>query len=160
MGNLVLNLDQGLSRHFILRELLVTEHREIDNTPSSQEIVDHLRLLCTDFLESLRRRFGPLRATSGYRCPPLNKIIGGAPDSAHMYGCAADVQSIDGWPVTAMARWVAVESGFPFDQVIDEGNATTSWLHLGMLRPNHEPAPRREALRFRAGEVPKYRPLF
>jgi len=29
--------------------------------------------------------------SSGYRCPALNKAIGGATNSDHMYGCAADI---------------------------------------------------------------------
>lgn len=143
-------LDLALSRHFTLRELLVTEHREIENTPPSA-VVDRLRRLCDDFLEPLRGRFGPLRVTSGYRCAALNQAIGGAKESAHLYGCAADLQSIDGWGPSDMARWVALESGLPFDQVIDEGNATAEWLHLGALRPCHEPVPRRQVLRFRSG---------
>lgn len=144
------DFDLTLSRHFTLRELLITEHRDIDNTPPAA-IVDRLRWLCNDFLEALRGRFGPLRVTSGYRCAALNTTIGGAPDSAHTYGCAADLQALDGWTPEDMARWVALSSGLPFDQVIDEGNATAAWLHLGALRPYHEPAPRRQALRFRSG---------
>jgi uncharacterized protein YcbK (DUF882 family) len=43
-------------------------------------------------LESLRAAAGrTLRIVSGYRCPPHNAAVGGAPDSQHMYGAAADL---------------------------------------------------------------------
>lgn len=35
----------------------------------------------------------PLHIVSGYRCPVHNAAIGGAPNSQHMYGAAADVAS-------------------------------------------------------------------
>jgi uncharacterized protein YcbK (DUF882 family) len=44
-------------------------------------------------LENLRYAMGgrPIRIVSGYRCPPHNKAVGGAPDSQHMYAAAADI---------------------------------------------------------------------
>ncbi|EFC90840.1 Peptidase M15A [Dethiosulfovibrio peptidovorans DSM 11002] len=42
-------------------------------------------------LEALRGRWGPLRITSGYRCPRHNSEVGGVPRSRHMKGAAADV---------------------------------------------------------------------
>jgi uncharacterized protein YcbK (DUF882 family) len=44
-------------------------------------------------LETLRHEIGdkPIRVVSGYRCPPHNRQVGGAPDSQHMYAAAADI---------------------------------------------------------------------
>jgi len=44
-------------------------------------------------LEQLRIRIGnkPIIITSGYRCPAHNKAVGGATNSQHMYGKAADI---------------------------------------------------------------------
>lgn len=43
-------------------------------------------------LEQLRVTYGkPLIITSGYRCPEHNKKVGGAPNSYHLYGKAADI---------------------------------------------------------------------
>ena len=42
-------------------------------------------------LEKYRNLAGPVHIESGYRCPPRNKAVGGASNSQHMYGTAADV---------------------------------------------------------------------
>jgi len=43
-------------------------------------------------LQQLRDRIGkPIAITSGYRCPAHNRAVGGAAQSQHMYGAAADI---------------------------------------------------------------------
>lgn len=45
------------------------------------------------FLEVLRRTWdGPVMVNSGYRCERHNREVGGAPQSRHLLGCAADVR--------------------------------------------------------------------
>lgn len=45
-------------------------------------------------LELMRRKYGrPIQVISGYRCPSYNTKIGGASNSQHMYGKAADLYS-------------------------------------------------------------------
>lgn len=47
-------------------------------------------------LQTLRNLIGkPLVITSGYRCAKHNAEVGGEPDSAHLYGWAADIQTPD-----------------------------------------------------------------
>jgi len=45
-------------------------------------------------LEELRRAIGnrPIIINSGYRCPTHNKKVGGAKNSQHLYGKAADIR--------------------------------------------------------------------
>jgi len=44
------------------------------------------------WLDGLRELYGkPIIITSGYRTPEYNKLIGGANNSAHIYGKAADI---------------------------------------------------------------------
>lgn len=57
-------------------------------------------------LEHLRSVSGrPLHIVSGYRCPVHNKSVGGAANSMHMYGAAADL------PAGAIALATARSSG-------------------------------------------------
>lgn len=44
-------------------------------------------------LQALRDAAGPLFVTSAYRCPRHNTAVGGAKDSQHTFGLAADVVS-------------------------------------------------------------------
>lgn len=149
-------MDFSICTYFRLSELIYTSHRSINNNPS-EEVVERLRCLGRNYLDLLRAKFGPLFCTSGYRCPELNTAIGGAKDSAHLYGCAADLVPLS--PTTAleaMMAWVVKESGLDYDQVILEQSSTGRWLHFGILRPNHEPLPRREALTYFNGSYAPY----
>jgi zinc D-Ala-D-Ala carboxypeptidase len=133
-----------LSPNFTLAELCATQHRGIDNDPDAAT-VERLRALAAGLLQPLRDRFGPLLVTSGYRSVPLNTLIGGSPTSAHPFGCAADLVPLaEGVTVEAMARWLDLESGLDFDQVIAERDGRRVWLHVGMARPGRRS--RREAL--------------
>lgn len=53
-------------------------------------------------LEQLRTAIGnrPIIINSGYRCPTHNKAVGGAKNSQHMYGKAADIRAKDMSPRT------------------------------------------------------------
>ena len=44
-------------------------------------------------LEKIRSHFdAPIKVTSGIRCPDHNRAVGGASNSQHLYGKAADIQ--------------------------------------------------------------------
>lgn len=45
-----------------------------------------------DMVQKVRTHFGQaVYVSSGYRCPEHNKAVGGAKDSQHLYGKAADI---------------------------------------------------------------------
>ena len=86
-----------LSEHFTLEELTsssTAKRYKIDNTPDAN-IIAKLKILCRTILEPLRERYGkPIIISSGYRCPALNKLVGGASASDHQFGNAADIHSV------------------------------------------------------------------
>lgn len=135
----MIDLRQKLSPHFTLREMVVTSHRSIDNTPSPA-VIEQMRVLCNGYLELVRDRFGPLWVTSGFRCIELNIAIGGSATSAHMAGNAADFVPIRPTPTIEIVRWVVDHSGLDYDQIIDEYSSTSNWIHLGRRggRPRHQ----------------------
>ncbi len=83
-----------MSRHFTITELTrssTAAHRGIDNTPPP-EIKTRLAALAKNLLDPIRERWGgPITVNSGFRCPVLNKAVGGSANSQHMRGEAADI---------------------------------------------------------------------
>ena len=117
-----------LSEHFSLVELCASSTAQrlgIDNTPGL-ETITHLTRLAAG-LEKVRGALGghPLHVDSGYRCPTLNRAVGGARNSAHMSGYAADFTCPDfGTPLQIVKQLVA--AGIRSDQIIQEG----TWVHV------------------------------
>jgi zinc D-Ala-D-Ala carboxypeptidase len=140
----------NLSPHFTLQELTTTTHTGYNQTPTPA-VLECLKKLANEFLEPVREHFGPLIITSGYRCPALNKAIGGVETSAHCYGCAADLHAINGATITEIVDWIKNESNLEFDQVIDEYSGLSRWCHLGTLRPGHESKPRKQSMIYKNG---------
>lgn len=100
----------------------------IDNTPSF-EVVDNLNRLA-DYLDGIRAKFGkPILVSSGYRCPLLNKAVGGVPNSQHLKGLAADLVCSDMEKLLSIIRETK-----GFDQVITEHNkgSKSYWIHLSV----------------------------
>ena len=54
----------------------------------------NIAALVDNVLDPLREAWGkPVTVTSGYRCPQLNKAVGGVPTSMHLTGHAADISA-------------------------------------------------------------------
>lgn len=124
-------------KYFTIRELTKSEtavRKGIDNTPS-KEIEKSLTALINNVLDPLREKWGaPIRVSSGYRCPKLNKAIGGAAGSQHMKGEAADITSLSDSRNDNMALLqLLLNSGIVFDQVISEdvdSMGRPNWIHV------------------------------
>ena len=131
-----------LTPHFSLDELTFSStalRNSLDNTPTP-DVVANLTRLCETLLEPAREMLGqPFQIDSGYRCPELNALVHGVPNSAHKDGRAADVipQDLDLRTCFDELR----KSSLPYDQIIFE---CAAWIHLAVA-PDGE-TPRREAL--------------
>ena len=100
----------------------------IDNIPSF-EVVDNLNRLA-DYLDGIRAKFGiPILISSGYRCPMLNKAVGGVVNSQHLKGLAADLVCSDMEKLLSIIRETK-----GFDQVITEHNkgSKSYWIHVSV----------------------------
>ena len=148
-------LDMKLSPNFALHELVrsqVATRLGIDNTPDSQQI-ENLARLCTTLLEPVRAILGGrvISIDSGFRCPALNKAVGGAGHSAHMDGLAADIL-VAGLSPLQVCRLIQGEKPGTFaalDKCIFEG----TWTHLGIAAPLQEPVGEFLTAHFSAGGV-------
>lgn len=85
-----------LTNNFTLKELTSsgTAQRKgyTEQFTPPKEVIDNLKELCINVLQPIREALeAPLRVSSGYRCERLNKSIGGAANSQHVKGQAADI---------------------------------------------------------------------
>jgi zinc D-Ala-D-Ala carboxypeptidase len=145
--------DQGevwLSPHFSLHELTYSDTAlacGIENSPDAAAL-EELEQLALVTLEGIRTVLGdfPIVISSGYRCPALNSEIGGATNSAHLYGCAADFVCPDfGTPLEVCLAIEPHMAELQIDQLIDE----SGWVHVGRASQGGEP--RCECLTLTAG---------
>ena len=121
-------------KHFTIAELSASataQYRGIDNTPTA-EAVENLTLLVENVLDPLREAFGSrILINSGYRCPALNKAVGGTTKSQHISGEAADITA--GSKSANRRLFNLLRSlRLPVDQVIDEHDF--SWIHVSHSR--------------------------
>ena len=101
----------------------------IDNTmPESAK--KNVSELVDKVLDPLREAWGkPITVTSGYRCPELNKAVGGAKTSHHLSGMAADISTGNKADNRRLFELVQ-KLDLPFTQLIDESNF--SWVHISL----------------------------
>lgn len=119
------------SEFFTLRELTnssTASRNHIDNTPSA-EIIQNLQYGVDMVLDPLRRLYGkPIVITSGYRCPELNKRVGGVANSWHTKGNAADIH------VSSLAEASKIFSNLQkipsVDTALFEHSKNGQWLHV------------------------------
>ena len=123
---------QQITEHFTVEEFersSTADRLGIDNRVPAA-LLPNLRTLCVEVLEPLRVFAGkPIVISSGYRCPALNRAVGGAPESQHLRGEAADLHLPSIAEGRAWFRWLMDNT--TFDQLIWEHDRHGShWIHV------------------------------
>lgn len=125
-------------KYFSLSEFINSQTAKrlgIDNMPTF-EIVDNLNRLA-DYLDGIREKLGkPISVSSGYRCPMLNKAVGGVVSSQHQKGLAADLVCTD---MDSLEKILRKTGGF--DQLIKEHRKGSKnfWFHVSVCNRNGKP---------------------
>ena len=113
---------------FSISELITSStaaRYNINNMPDIRALDSMLELIYY-VLQPLREIIKkPMKITSGFRNSEVNRLVGGARNSQHLTGQAADFV-IDGMTPAAVIE-IVKKSGIEFDQVINEYN---KWTHI------------------------------
>ena len=142
-----------ITKNFSLEELIESSSARrlgIDEQFNpSKEVIQNLTLLTKHILQPLREAIGhSIRVTSGYRCLKINKLIGGAKNSEHVFGKAADIQLIiNGKNRNQLLFDMVLELKLPFRQMIYEFGTSDepAWIHISYSEGDNK----REKLRAR-----------
>ena len=122
-----------LSKNFTLSEITKSNTAKrlgIKNAPDKEHL-KNMQVLIRDLIQPIRDAIGPIRISSGYRNPQLNRAIGGSTKSQHCKGEALDLQF---WKDGEMCNkeiydWV-IKSEIEFDQMINEFDF--AWIHISL----------------------------
>ena len=108
----------------------------INNTPDDEWTIGNLKAIAERVFQPLRDAFGcPIYVSSGYRCPELNRAIGGAKRSQHMEGRALDLDAdvYGGCTNSEIFRWIL--NNVTFDQLVWEfgDDDNPDWVHVSFV---------------------------
>lgn len=124
--------------NFTLEELINSETaraKKINNQPNLEQQKKLIRLI-TDLLQPIRDKWGkPIYINSGFRCPALNKAVGGAATSQHLTGDAADITSADNRGLWKVITEMIEKGEITVGQLIDEKNL--KWIHISNPDARH-----------------------
>lgn len=138
-----------LSENFTLAELTVTSTR-LPNQPNAVQL-ENLKALAKNVLQPLRNLYGKsITVNSGFRSVSVNISVGGAKNSQHCNGEAADLDCDDNARLFNLIR-----SNLDFDQLIWEGgnDVSPAWVHVSYKRSGN----RKSVLKMRGGKYTSYK---
>ena len=126
-----------ISKHVSYKEGVYSRtatRKGIDNTPNNEQL-DNMELVADEVFEPLRTYVGgPIKINSFFRCPELNKAIGGSSKSQHCKGQAIDIDDTFGYKTNA-EMYEFIKEHLNFDQMIwefgDDNNP--DWVHVSYV---------------------------
>ena len=129
--------DKRGASYFTISELTAsaTAQREgIDNRPPTSAY-HLLHVLVEQLLDPIREAWGaPIVVSSGYRCKELNELVGGAKNSHHLLGCAADLiagSKAEHRKLFELIRQMQQAGKIRFTQLIAENDFR--WIHISYV---------------------------
>ncbi len=129
-----------ISEHISFEEATVSPtalRLGILNNPTP-EILESMKAVADHCFEPMRNWYGkPLKVNSFYRCPALNKAVGGSPTSQHAKGEAIDISAGSKSENKKLFEWA--KANLIFDQLIFEygDDSGPDWVHISFKKGNN-----------------------
>ena len=130
---------ERISKHISYKEGVFSNtatRLNIDNTPGQLEF-SNMGVIADNIFEPLRKWVNaPIKITSFYRSPNLNKALGGSYRSQHCEGRAMDIDDVFGRTTNAL-MFEYIKNNLDFDQLIWEFRNDTNpdWIHVSFCSP-------------------------
>ncbi len=128
-----------MTLNFKISELIYSDtaiKHNINNMPDINSL-DCMLDLIHYCLQPIREKIKkPMIITSGYRCPDVNRLVGGKSNSQHLKGQAADFQIRGMSPAEIIQRIYTM--GIEYDQLINEYNG---WVHISFVKGKNRRQP-------------------
>ncbi len=120
-----------ITNNFTLAELTRTSTR-IENKPDRHQVAA-LITLCGKVLQPVRDLYGKsIHVNSGFRSAAVNRTVGGALNSQHLLGEAADITVYNREGNKQLFE--IIRDNLSFDQLINERDF--SWIHVSYKSPD------------------------
>ena len=126
-----------ISKHVSYKEgvySITSIRKGINNTPNDEQL-NNMELIAENIFEPLRQWVGgPIKINSFFRCPELNKAIGGSTKSQHCKGQAMDIDDTFGRATNA-EMFNFIKENLDFDQMIWEfgDDDNPDWIHISYV---------------------------
>ena len=124
-------------KYFTIAEMAKSDTadcRGIDNR-IPKDLLPNVENLITKVLDPLRAWYGrPVYVNSGYRCPELNRAVGGVGTSYHLTGCAADIDVYSRTENQKLFEYI--KEHLPYTELGWEGGG--AWVHVALVPGREE----------------------
>jgi len=126
-----------ITKHITSREAVhsfTAKRKGIKNDPGPYELTN-MFVIGHQVFEPLRKWVGgPIKITSFYRSPELNKAIGGSSTSQHCQGRAIDLDDVYGHKTNA-EMFNYIKDNLDFDQLVWEfgDDENPAWVHVSYV---------------------------
>lgn len=136
-----------ITKNFSWKEMehsITAKNKGWDNT-IPEALKPNMVRLCKE-LQKIRDVYGkPIIVSSGYRCPRLNRAVGGVASSQHMTAAAADIKTATDTLADNKKLWDVImkmrsEGKLNLRQIIWEygkKNVGMDWIHLAVNDSKH-----------------------
>ena len=102
----------------------------LNNSPETFRQIENLIILRERIIEASRLTPKPVTINSAYRSPNVNRAVGGAANSHHLFlNDAAAVDMTAGSAIENRAWYMRIKALMPYSQLILEKGGR--WIHLG-----------------------------
>lgn len=121
-----------MGKYFTIAELCNSDTADIRGIINRipKDLLPNVQGLINNVLDPLREWYGkPIYVNSGYRCPELNKAVGGVENSFHVSGCAADIDARNYEENKKLFDYI--KNNLPFTEVGWEGGGR--WIHIALV---------------------------